>query len=173
MAAGLLALPRVGWAQTAAAPTKIGIIGAGHIGSTVGGLLVKAGHPVLFSSRHPEELKDLVAGLGPLAKAGTPDEAIAFGDVVMMAVPYKAYPQLGHDYAKALAGKVVLDAGNATASRDGDLAAEVQQDGIGMVTAKYLPGARIVRAFNTLGYTVLIREAHKTRRRDDRDPDRR
>jgi hypothetical protein len=57
----------------------IGTIGAGHIGSTIGGLWVKNGHKVLFSSRHPEELKDLVASLGPLAQAGTVDQAIAFG----------------------------------------------------------------------------------------------
>ena len=60
---------------------KIGIIGAGHIGGTIGGLWIKAGHPVFFSSRHPEELKDLVERLGPLAQAGTVDQAIAFGDV--------------------------------------------------------------------------------------------
>ena len=58
---------------------KIGVIGSGHIGGTIGTLWVKSGHPVLFSSRHPEELKDLVAGLGELAKPGTVEEAIAFG----------------------------------------------------------------------------------------------
>ena len=61
-------------AQTnSGAKMRIGIIGSGHIGGTIGGLWVKAGHPVLFSSRHPEELKDLVAGLGALAQAGTVD----------------------------------------------------------------------------------------------------
>ena len=68
-------------AQPAADKLKIGVIGAGHIGGTIGGLWVKAGHPVLFSSRHPEELKPLVDGLGPLAKAGTVAEALDFGDV--------------------------------------------------------------------------------------------
>src|SRR5579862_6030381 len=61
---------------------RIGIIGAGHIGGTIGGLWVKAGHPVMFSSRHPEELKDLVGGLGSLASAGTVAQAIAFGDAL-------------------------------------------------------------------------------------------
>jgi predicted dinucleotide-binding enzyme len=147
--------------QPSSGAAKIGIIGAGKIGSTVGTLWVKAGHQVLFSSRHPEELKDLVAGLGPSAKAGTPDEAIAFGDAVLIAVPYKAYPQLGHDYAKSLAGKVVLDAGNATEARDGELAAETRENGIGLTSAKYFPGARLVRAFNTLGYSILARDAHR------------
>lgn len=69
-------------AQTA--PLKIGVIGSGHIGGTIGGLWVKAGHPVLFSSRHPEELKDLVGGLGPLAQAGSVEQAVAFGDVAFI-----------------------------------------------------------------------------------------
>ena len=64
-------------AQTDGGKLSIGTIGAGHIGSTIGGLWVKNGHKVLFSSRHPEELKDLVSGLGPLAQAGTVDQAIA------------------------------------------------------------------------------------------------
>lgn len=160
--AGWIAAPAPGWTQSAVAPQKIGIIGSGKIGGTVGTLWVKAGHQVLFSSRHPEELKELVAGLGPAARAGTPEEAIAFGDAMLLAVPYKAYPQLGQDYAKALAGKIVLDAGNATVARDGqELVNEVQQNGIGLTSAKYFPGARLVRAFNTLGYTVLAREAHR------------
>src|SRR5271155_5770218 len=122
-------------AQTA--PVKIGIIGAGHIGSTIGSLWVKSGHPVMFSSRHPEELKSLVDGLGSLAQAGTVPEAIDFGDVVFIAVPYGAYPQIGKDYGSKLSGKVVLDAGNAVAARDGsDLTAETKAEGIGLTSAK-------------------------------------
>jgi predicted dinucleotide-binding enzyme len=140
---------------------KIGIIGAGQIGSTIGGLWIKAGHPVFFSSRHPAELKDLVAGLGPLAQAGTVDQAIAFGDVVLMAVPYGAVPQIGRDYGKALAGKIVLDAGNAVASRDGAIADEAEHNGIGVTSQKYLPNARLVRAFNTLPYAIFANEANR------------
>src|ERR1700692_3023848 len=140
---------------------KIGIIGAGHIGSTIGGLWTKADHPVLFSSRHPDELKDLVARLGPLAQAGAVDQAIGFGDVVFMAVPYGALPQIGKDYGKSLAGKIVLDADNAVASRDGAIADEAERDGIGVTSQKYLPGSRLVRAFNTLSYTIFAREANR------------
>src|SRR5215472_10425324 len=68
------------FAQASADKLRIGIIGSGHIGGAIGGLWVKAGHPVLFSSRHPEELKNLVSGLGPLAQNGTVAQAIAFGD---------------------------------------------------------------------------------------------
>ncbi|MBV9530477.1 MAG: NAD(P)-binding domain-containing protein [Bradyrhizobium sp.] len=148
--------------QTASGPKlKIGIIGAGHIGGTIGGLWTKAGHQVFFSSRHPEELHDLVARLGPLAQAGTVDQAIAFGDVVFIAVPYGAVPQIGRDYGKLLAGKIVLDANNAVASRDGAIAEEVERDGIGVTSQKYLPGARLVRAFNTLSYMIFEREANR------------
>lgn len=159
------ALPgkRVALGQTSPAPKlKIGIIGAGHIGSTVGGLWVKAGHHVLFSSRHPEELKDLVASLGPLAEGGTVDQAILFGDVVFIAVPYGALPKLGLDYARLLAGKIVLDAGNAVPNRDGAIAEEVENNGIGITSQKYLPGTRLVRAFNTLSYMILAREANRS-----------
>jgi predicted dinucleotide-binding enzyme len=143
-------------------PLKIGIIGSGHIGSTIGSLWVKAGHPVMFSSRHPEELAPLVQELGALAKAGTVADAIAFGDAILIAVPYKAYPQIGQDYGSQLAGKVVLDAGNATAARDGEILNEVREEGIGNTSAKYLPGARIVRAFNAISYKVFASEANRS-----------
>jgi 8-hydroxy-5-deazaflavin:NADPH oxidoreductase len=158
-AAAVLRIPAP-WAQ--GAPTRIGIVGSGHIGGTVGTLWAKAGHPVLFSSRHPETLKDLVAAAGPNAKAGTPEEALAFGDAVLLAIPYKAYPEFGQANAAHLKGRIVLDAGNATQARDGALADEVKANGIGVTSQKYLPGARVVRDFNTLGYRVLETNAHKT-----------
>ena len=155
--------PTTASAQTApGSKMKIGIIGAGHIGGTIGELWAKAGHPVFFSSRHPEELKDLVERLGALAQAGTVDQAIAFGDIVFIAVPYGALPQIGRDYGKSLAGKIVLDADNAVASRDGAIADEVERDGIGVTSQKYLPGARLVRAFNTLSYMIFEREANRS-----------
>lgn len=142
--------------------TSIGIVGSGNIGGTVGALWVKAGHSVLFSSRHPDELKQLVGGLGPLARAGTVREALNFGEVILVAVPYHAYPQIGRDYAAELRGKIVLDAGNAVPGRDGDIVKEANANGIGITSAKYLPGARIVRAFNTLNYRTLANEAHRS-----------
>jgi predicted dinucleotide-binding enzyme len=148
-------------AQTNGGKMPIGTIGAGHIGGTVGGLWVKNGHKVLFSSRHPEELKDLVAGLGPLAQAGTVDQAIAFGDVVLVTVPYGALPQIGRDYAAQLKGKIVLDTCNANAARDGAVADEVEANGIGITSQKYLPGTRLVRAFNTMSYKIFASEANR------------
>ena len=159
---GLGSLPKDVLAQaTKSSGTRIGIIGSGNIGSTVGTLWVKAGHPVLFSSRNPENLKQLVDGLGPLARAGTVGDALTFGEPAFIAVPYGAYPQIGKDYAQELAGKIVLDAGNAVPSRDGEISKEARELGIGLTSAKYLPKARIVRAFNTLNYRVLASNAHR------------
>jgi predicted dinucleotide-binding enzyme len=148
-------------AATGGAAIKIGIIGSGNLGGAVGALWVKSGHPVLFSSRHPEELKKLTDSLGPLARAGTVREALTFGDVVFVAVPYGAYPQLGKDYAREFAGKIVLDAGNAVPARDGEIAKEAREIGIGNTSAKYLAGARIVRAFNTFGFRKLASIANR------------
>jgi len=147
-------------AQSNGGKMPIGTIGAGHIGGTIGGLWVKNGHKVLFSSRHPEELKDLVSGLGPLAQAGTVDQAIAFGDVVLLTVPYGALPQIGRDYATQLNGKIVLDTCNADAS-NGAVADEVEANGIGVTSQKYLPGTRLVRAFNTMNYKIFASEANR------------
>ena len=123
---------------------RIGVIGSGRIGGTIGGLWVKAGHPVVFSSRHPEELKDLVTGLGSLARADTVTQAIGSGDVLFVAVPYGAIPQIGRDYGEAMKGKIVLDACNAVSARDGSIAVEVERD-----------------AFNTLAYAIFAREANR------------
>jgi predicted dinucleotide-binding enzyme len=141
------------------AKLKVGIIGSGHIGGTIGGLWIKAGHPVMFSSRHPEQLKDMVSELGPLASAGTVAEAIAFGDVVFVAVPYGALPQIGKDNADALKGKIVVDACNAVNPRDGAIVDEVESNGIGVTSQKYLAGTHLVRAFNTLNYMIFAKEA--------------
>jgi predicted dinucleotide-binding enzyme len=155
-------LPVRARALTGGGKAKIGVIGSGKIGGTIGGLWVKAGHPVFFSSRHPEELKDMVAGLGSQAQAGTVDQAVAFGDVLFIAVPYRAVPQIGQQHAAAMKGKVMLDACNAVAGRDGqELADEVERDGIGVVSQKYLPGTRLVRAFNTMGVGVFAKEANR------------
>jgi predicted dinucleotide-binding enzyme len=140
---------------------RIGVIGSGKIGSTIGGLWVKAGHPVFFSSRHPEGLQDLVASLGSLARSGSVSDAIASADVIFVAVPYGALPQVGRDHADALKGKIVLDACNAVAARDGEITEEVEREGVGITSQKYLPGTSLVRAFNTMSYMIFAREANR------------
>jgi predicted dinucleotide-binding enzyme len=157
-----LTSPFSAFAQSAAAGSiKIGIVGSGRLGGTVGGLWVKAGHQVLFSSRHPEQLKGLVEGLGARARAGTVEEAIAFGEVILIAVPYGALPQVGRDNAKGLAGKIVLDACNPIAARDGEIVKEAFENGIGPTSIKYLPGTRLVRAFNPVGTRSLESQSHR------------
>jgi len=143
-------------AARASSPVQIGTLGAGHIGGTLGGLWVKAGHPVMFSSRHPQELKDMAERLGPLAHAGTVAEAIAFADAVLLAVPYRALPQIGKDFARELAAKsLVLDACNPFTWRDGEIADWARKKGAGLATAELLPGAKLVRAFNAISYARL------------------
>ena len=143
------------------APIKIGIIGSGRQGGALGLLFAKAGHEVLFSSRHPEELKDLVAQAGPKAKAGLPEEAAKFGDVVLVAVPYGATPQVGKDYGPFMQGKIVIDVGNPRVDRDGEVGKDGLARGTGVTSKEYLPGVRLVRAFNALSYTQVTREAHR------------
>ena len=142
-------------------PMKIGIIGAGEIGGALARHWSAAGHQLLISSRHPEQLQAFAKELGPNVKAGTPREAAAFGDVVMLAVPYGATPQVGRDYAAELKGKVVLDAGNPYPSRDGDMAVRDRQRGTGVASAEYLPGTRLVRAFNAINSGPLQRDAFR------------
>ena len=142
-------------------PMKIGFIGSGNIGGAIGELLAKAGHDVFFSSRNPDNLKPLVARVGAKARAGTPKEAIAFADVVFLGVPYSSMQQIGQDYAGALKGKIVLDAGNPNVRRDGPVAEAAVAKGAGVATAGHLPGARIVRAFNQLNFKVFLSEAHR------------
>jgi 8-hydroxy-5-deazaflavin:NADPH oxidoreductase len=143
-------------------PSKIGIIGAGQIGGTLAKLWVAAGHEVLISSRHPEELRPLAQSLGPKARVGTPRDAALFGDVVLVSVPYGALPQIGKDLKAELAGKIVLDTGNPYPQRDGDMANEARRAGTGVASARYLPGVRLVRAFNAINSGDLASEAHRT-----------
>lgn len=159
------ASPFAAFAQAAGgAPLKIATIGAGREGGALGTRFAKQGHPVMFSSRHPERLKDLVASAGPTARAGTVEQAVAFGDVVLLVVPYGAVKGIGRDYGKALAAKpLVIDVSNPIARRDGDELVKwvEQQGGAGLATAKLLPGARIVRAFNAIGSGRLAQAAHR------------
>jgi hypothetical protein len=140
---------------------KIGIIGTGRIGGALARHWVNAGHEVFMSSRHPEELMDLAAELGPRARAGTPQEAAAFGDIVLVSVPYAALPQIGTDFAAELSGKVVLDTSNPNEGRDGPMAVEAKRKGSGIASAEFLPGTRIVRAFNCIPAASLANEGNR------------
>lgn len=140
---------------------KIGLIGSGHVGSTLGELWAKAGHEVMFSSLDLESDRKLAASIGKGARAGTPKEAAAFGDVLFFSVPYSALPGLGRDLAAELKGKIVLDASNPVPGRDGDMAKEALAKGTGVASSEFLAGARIVRLYNETGYARLRDDAHR------------
>jgi 8-hydroxy-5-deazaflavin:NADPH oxidoreductase len=135
----------------AAGKVKIGMIGSGNVGGALGGVWAKAGNEVMFSSRTLEDDKALAAKLGGTARAGTPAQAAAFGEVLVFSVPYRALPELGKSLAKEIKGKVVIDACNPYPNRDGDIANWAREKGAGLASAELLPGARIVRAFNAVG----------------------
>jgi len=138
---------------------RIGIIGSGNVGGALGAVWVKAGHEVLFSSRNLDYDKALAARLGPNARAGTPREAAAFAEVLMISVPYRALPELGKSLADLIKGKVVIDTCNPFAGRDGDIATWAREKGAGLASAELLPGARLVRAFNAIAASRMG-EAH-------------
>jgi predicted dinucleotide-binding enzyme len=155
-----LALPVGALAQTQP-PMKIGVIGSGRIGSTIGGLWAKAGHEVMFSDRDPEQVKRAVESAGARARGGSVQEAVAFGDAVLIAVPYAALPAIRDQVGSQLQGKVVVDPNNPVPARDGEMAVAAKEKGAAISTAALLPGAKLVRSFNSWGYAVMAREANR------------
>jgi predicted dinucleotide-binding enzyme len=133
----------------------IGLIGSGNIGSTLARLAVDAGHEVVLSnSRGPDTLVYLVSGLGSLARAATPEEAAAAGEIVVVTVPVKAVPAVP---AAPLDGKVVIDTCNYYPRRDGQVpeldARELTES---QYLARHIPGARVVKGFNNIFFKHLL-----------------
>ncbi|MFD1151469.1 NADPH-dependent F420 reductase [Saccharothrix hoggarensis] len=140
----------------------IGIVGAGEIGGALAVQLVRNGHDIVIAnSRGPETLEKLIAPLGPGAKAGTVADAAQAGEVVFLAIPFNRYPELP---AEPFTGRIVVDAGNYDIYRDGRYPQlDRGETTSGQMLAEILPGARIVKAFNTIWYRRL---------RDEGRPDR-
>ncbi len=134
--------------------TTIGLIGSGHIGSTVARLAIAAGHDVVLSnSRGPETLSDLVAELGPKARAATAAGAAEAGDVVVVTIPLRNYRQVP---VEPLRGKTVIDTNNYYSARDGHIA-ELDD---GTTTSSellqaHLPESHVVKALNNINYAHL------------------
>ncbi|WP_261538858.1 NADPH-dependent F420 reductase [Burkholderia multivorans] len=161
--AGLAAVPALlplkGWA---AEPLRIGVIGAGWLGGTVGRNWVRAGHEVMFSARDLDKVRSNVANLGAKAAVGTPQQAAAFGSVLLFAVPYDALPDLGRELAASLRGKVVLDACNPSPDSATALTRDAEEAGVGLMSARLLPGARLVRAFSAVDATAIEASAGRS-----------
>jgi 8-hydroxy-5-deazaflavin:NADPH oxidoreductase len=141
--------------------TTIGFIGSGQIGSSIARLAVGAGHEVVLSnSRGPETLADLVAELGPRVSAATSGEAAAAGDIVVVTVPVKAFPGLP---AAALAGKTIIDTCNYGPERDGHIP-ELDSNSLtsSELLLRYIPDAKLVKAFNNIFFKHLLSLARPT-----------
>lgn len=132
---------------------KIGIIGSGKIGGNLGKHWAKAGHEVLFSSRHPKELGSLVKEAGENAKAVSVTEAFeANADAYLLAVPYKEINRISELYAGEYTDKVIIDATNPYPERDGEMAQEVRDANYNAseYTAMKFSTATTAKAFNTI-----------------------
>nr|WP_281405375.1 NADPH-dependent F420 reductase [Mesorhizobium sp. B2-3-12] len=142
---------------------KIGILGAGMIGGTVGRLWAQAGHDVTFGVRHPERLRPMLAELGGKAGASPAVDAVAGADVVLAAIPFRAWPDVAAEIEAALGDKVLLDATVPDPPRDGAFgdAALARKDGVAFAVAPLLPRAKLVRAFSTVMWTTLRSQAHR------------
>src|SRR5690348_9926164 len=137
---------------------KIGILGAGNIGATAARLFIAAGHEIAVSnSRGPESLKDLARELGSRAQAMTIDDAARFGEMVLLAVPWRTPEALPHP--ELLRGKIVIDAMNPYRAEGGfyDLGGSTSSEEV----LKRIPGARLVKAFNTIYYMHLASRGRK------------
>ncbi|GAC1324518.1 MAG: NAD(P)-binding domain-containing protein [Chloroflexota bacterium] len=144
---------------------KIGIIGAGRIGSTSARLFVRAGHEVTLSnSRGPETLERLVQEIGQGAHARSVDDAARWADLVLLAVPFRNREAL--PAPETVRGKIVIDATNPYDDNFGvmDLGEQTSSE----IIAQHLPGARIVKAFNTIYFEHLARQGDTTRPREQR-----
>src|SRR5215217_3251913 len=144
---------------------RIGIIGTGRIGSTLAKLLTRAGHEVaIANSRGPQTLAGIAEQTG--ARPVTVEEAATWGDVAVVAIPLHAIGSLPAD---AFAGKVVIDANNYYPSRDGAIERiDAGETTSSELLAEQLPGARVVKAFNTMYFETLGREGRPAAPREER-----
>ena len=139
----------------------IGFIGSGRIGSTVARLSVAAGYQVvLANSRGPDTLTELADELGPLARAGTGEEAAAAGDIVVVSIPLKAFQSVP---AGPLTGKTVIDTCNYYPQRDGQIAElDSKLATSSELIQRHLPGSQVVKAFNNIFFKHLQSLARPT-----------
>lgn len=141
--------------------TTIGFIGSGHIGSQLARLAVAEGYDVVMSnSRGPETLADLIAELGPHARAATPTEAAAAADLAVVTIPLAAIETVP---VEELAGKVVIDTNNYYDIRDGHIAElDDESTTVSELLQRHLPTSKVVKAFNHIQFSALTAEGQPT-----------
>jgi len=145
---------------------KIGIIGSGNIGGTTAKLLIKAGHEVAISnSRGPESLKSFVSSVGPNIMANTVEDAIKFGEVILLAIPWRRRQDL-LSVSKLFDGKIVIDAMNPYSENFEviDLGNSTSSEEV----LKQIPNSRLVKAFNTIYYEHLRTKGNPNASIEDR-----
>jgi predicted dinucleotide-binding enzyme len=141
------------------APLKIGVIGSGRVGGVLGELWDRAGHDVMFSNRTPEDAQALARKLD--ARWGTPAEAAAFGDVVLLTVPMSAVPEVARELGPILRGKIMLETVNPGGARDTPLAQAALAKGTGVAMAEQFPGVKVVRGFTVIPWVFMAGEANR------------
>ncbi|MES1924210.1 dinucleotide-binding enzyme [Salinisphaera sp. T31B1] len=126
----------------------IAIVGAGSMGQALGRLWAADGYPVIYATRHPDELDAVLERTGHGAKAASVAEAVEQAGVITLAVPYAAEPGLARAHGRAMRGKVLIDVDNAFVHRDGEVAEKAEAMGEALYSAGLFEGTRFVRAFN-------------------------
>ncbi len=141
---------------------KIGIIGSGDIGGNLGLHLAKAGHEVMFSSRHPEQLSNLAEEAGNKASFGTIKEASDFGSLIILSVPFWAVEEVAKKIGEQ-EGKTIIETTNPYPGRDGDMAQEVRDSNraASEFIAEHFPEAHVIKAFNTIYFKHLRDQAFR------------
>lgn len=134
---------------------KIGIVGSGNVGGTLGKRWARGGHEIIFSSRNPqsEKLQKLLAESGQNARAAAVADGVAQSDMVLLATPWPATKQAISD-AGSLAGKVLIDATNPLLPDLSGLEVGTTSSG-GELVAEWAAGAKVVKAFNAIGYNIM------------------
>jgi 8-hydroxy-5-deazaflavin:NADPH oxidoreductase len=142
---------------------KVATMGTGRLGGALARLWARAGHEVMISSRHPDRLAEGAHSLGTTGRYGTVEEASAFGDVLLLAIPFGGINELCRRMGSKADGKVVLDAMNPFPDRDGAIATIEARYGLasGEATQARLSRSRVVRAFSTIPATEIESVAHR------------